>query len=113
MARAGHRVAADLAAELLPDAVHVGPLGPAAAGLAPQATGRGRGLPVTVGAVVLEIDRRAGAVVVEGRAPRAGLTEAADVLGDRLFLDGRGIVGGGLVHVAQIDLLASRDECLR
>ena len=54
-----------------------------AAAPAPQDQQRHLDLLSAVGAVVLEVDRRAGAIFVAGRADRLGVAEAAQILGDR------------------------------
>src|SRR3989449_7168981 len=93
-----------------PDAQHIGGL--RAPPLAPEHERRRRDLRVAVGAVVLEVDRRRRAVVLEPGAHRPGLAEAPQVLLHRLLLDRGRIVRPRLVHVAEIDLLASGGEGL-
>ena len=61
---------------------------------------------------MLEVDRRRRAVVLEPGAHRPGLAEAPQVLLHRLLLDRGRIVRPRLVHVAEIDLLASGGEGL-
>src|SRR5215831_11384350 len=77
---------------------------PLRAALTPKHQKRDRQLAATVGAVVGQIDRSAGAVLVTGRTDRLGVPEAAQIFTERVGLQLRRIAQQLVELVAQKEL---------
>jgi hypothetical protein len=101
-------VAGDGLGMVAPDAENVVTASLGAA-LAPQHQQRHRDAPAAVGAVVDEVDRRAGAVLVASRPDRLRVPEAAQILGEHLRLEHHGIAE----HMAQKEFGLGADQPLR